>query len=157
MSKYEKIAFVLSLCVLVIILAKLVDLWAISASLLLVMLSTLLYKLHLEGKIEEMEEKEKRRENILNKITEMVERIFGVVNNIRDDFRKSTFTLEQKLISQKEEIEKKMRKDYYDLADKIIDLENRLNRMRKILGTCVSYLEEKLKAEEEIYEDFSKD
>ncbi len=155
MSFYERAAFVLSLIVLVIILAKLVDMWAVSVSILLVMLAMILYKLHFEEKINEIEEREKEKKGILNKIAQTVERMIGMIGTIRDDIRNENFDIDKKLSSQKEEIEKKMKKNYYELADKIIDLENKTNKMKKTLGAYISYLEELLKREEEVYEEFS--
>lgn len=152
MKIYERVAFALSIILLALIVARMIDLWYIASSFLILMLITLLYKLYFEKRIEELEKGGKRKEALLNKIIETVERISGVVINIRNEFREATFSLEQRILSQREEIEKKMRKDYYDLADKIIDLENRINKIKKILGTCISYLEEKIRKEEERYE-----
>jgi len=152
MSEYEKIAFVLGIILLVVIIVRMLNLIVVSSSILLLFLIVLLYKLHFDRRIDEFEKKEEKRDRILDRIVEMIERISGTVSNIRNDFRETTFSIEQRMSKQKEELEKKMRKDYYDLADKIIDLENRTNKMKKILSTTISYLEEKIRQEEEMYE-----
>jgi len=66
----------------------------------------------------------------MHQISQNLERTFSIASMHKD---KTEFRI-QKLDQKRGEMEKKIDKNYRDLARKIIELENRMNKLAKVLG-----------------------
>lgn len=145
MNLYEKIAFVLNICLLVFIIVKFINLWSMAAALLVLMIIILLYKINFDIRFDLLN----KRSSIIENISKQLENLAQTTLNIRDEFRKSVFMLEHKINAQKDDIELKMNNNYRELAKKVIELENRMNSTKKSLANYISYLEDLLKHKHE--------
>ncbi|MEM5812881.1 MAG: hypothetical protein QXL09_02465 [Candidatus Aenigmatarchaeota archaeon] len=154
MKIYEKIAFLLNLCLLVLIIVKFLNLWSIASSFLIIMIIVLLYKVDFDLKIETIEKKLMQ----LFKISEQLERIANRVLDIREELRIGLYKIEEDFNSKLEEREKsfmeklkateeKIESNYRDIAKKIIDIENRMYEIKSSLANYISYLEDLIKHE----------
>lgn len=152
MKIYEKVAFLLNLCLLVLIIVRFLNLWSIASAFLIIMIIVLLYKVDFDLKIETIEKKLVQ----LLKISEQLERIASRILDIREEIRIGLYRVEQDFNSKIEEkesafIEKirstdeKVENKYRDLAKKIIDIENRIHDIKSSLATYVSYIEDLIK------------
>ncbi|MEM5779495.1 MAG: hypothetical protein QXJ96_03715 [Candidatus Aenigmatarchaeota archaeon] len=154
MKIYEKIAFLLNLCLLVLIIVRFLNLWSIASSFLIIMIIVLLYKVDFDLKIETIEKKLVQ----LFKISEQLERIANRILDIREEIRIGLYRIEEDFNSKLEEREKifiekikaneeKLDSNYRDIAKKIIDIENRMHDIKSSLASYVSYVEDLIKHE----------
>lgn len=155
MKSYEKIAFLLNLCLLVLIIVKFLNLWSIATAFLIIMIIVLLYKVDFDLKIEAIEKKLIQ----LFKISEQIERIANRVLDIREELRIGLYRIEQDINSKLEEREKilfekirgteeRVENNYRDLAKKIIEIENRIHDIKNSLANYVAYIEDLVKHKE---------
>ena len=145
MNIYEKIALILNLWLLIFIILRLMIVWSLAASFLLVMLIILLYKINFDQKIERIENKL----SLIEKISESLEKIMDSILKIRDDFMISIFRIEKKAEKDRKEIEEEMENKYREMVKKVIEIENKMNETKKSLTGYISYIEESLKSREE--------
>lgn len=154
MKIYEKIAFLLNLCLLVIIIVKFLNLWSIASSFLIIMIIVLLYKVDFDLKIEIIEKKLAQ----IFKISEQLERVANRVLDIREEVRIGLYKIEEDFNSKLNEREKiiiekiksneeRIETNYRDIARKIIEIENRIHDIKSSLANYISYVEDLIKHE----------
>jgi hypothetical protein len=144
MNIYEKFALILNLCLLIFIILRLMIIWSLAFSFLLVMLIISLYKISFDQKIEKIENKL----YIIEKISNGLENIMESILKLRDDFMISVFRIEKKVENNRKEIEEEIENRHREMAKKVIEIENKMNEIKKSLAGYISYVEDSLKSDE---------
>jgi len=150
MNSYEKTAFALNIILLVIIIAKLMAFWAVSSVMLIIVLIILLHKMNFDNAVEDVKEDLKKRNSAIDNTINQVDSVSKSILRIRNDLRKILFSLEQRLEAQRINNEIEMKRNYRELAGKIIDIENRMNSEKKMLTNYISHIEENMREKSEL-------
>jgi hypothetical protein len=67
---------------------------------------------------------------------------------LRDDFMISVFRIEKKVENNRKEIEEEIENRHREMAKKVIEIENKMNEIKKSLAGYISYVEDSLKSDE---------
>ena len=148
----DKLLLILFVAALALIVLGLFDFWLISIIFMLLLIISLMLKMSADEKIEKIE---KNRSRLVTLVTDRLDGISGGIDNVRNDFNKSVFALENRVSEVKHSYETEMEENYRELAKKIFDVENKLNVVKKTLGAAYGSIDERLqrlekKPEEEI-------
>jgi len=145
---YEKIAFAANVCLLILIMARLLDLWPVALALLLLLIIILLHKINFEEKIEKIEKKQQEKnqnvDTALKRIDEMAESLI----EMKVEGSREIMAYEQRIDIHQKEFDQKLEDGFDMLAKKILQLENRLNQAKRTLAAYICYLEQKMEAGE---------
>jgi hypothetical protein len=146
-SNYEKVSFLLIVTILIIILVNFLNEVALATIFLLTLLIIIIHKIHLEERIDKLIERGEEQHKRLEYISQVTDSILKSIEDFKREIWKSFFVIENKIETQRDDFEIKLYKQYRELAAKIIDIENKLNKTRKDLAMYVSYIEEKIEAD----------
>jgi len=130
-NAYESAAFLLTVAVLVIILLRFANETALSAVFLLMLLILTLHKAGLNERMDKLEESREKYAREAERISQAIDSIFRSVEKLREEMWKGFFAVENRMEAQRNDFETKLRVQYRELAAKIIELENKLNKTKK--------------------------
>jgi len=130
-NAYESAAFLLTVAVLVIILLRFANETALSAVFLLMLLILTLHKAGLNERMDKLEESREKYAREAERISQAIDSIFRSVEKLREEMWKGFFAVENRMESQRNDFETKLHVQYRELAAKIIELENKLNKTKK--------------------------
>ena len=138
---YDKIVLLLYLITLFTIVVALPQ-WEIAIVMLLVLIVVLFQKISVEEKIEEVD---KKRGEIIDTVTERLDIFSRKTEHMRQNMNKSMFVVQNRILDIKNSHNTEIESHYRELARKIFDVENKLNAVKKTLGSAVGSLDERVK------------
>jgi len=133
---------ILYIIVLAMILIELFEFWGLAIVLMLFLLITLVQKMSVENKIEASD---RARKNLIDLITEKLDRLSSRIGEIGYNLDKHVFALENRIDEVRHFYEVEMDRNYRELARKIFELENRLNDIKKTVGAAFGSLDERVR------------
>lgn len=133
----DMLLFPIYLVVLGMIVYFLGNLWELSVILMLILSITVIHKIFADRDMNEMR---KNREKVINVVTEKLDIFSSAVDRIRQDISGHYKTFEEKTSN--------LERNYTNLTERVIDIENRVHEVRKTLGAAVGSLEERIREEE---------
>jgi len=140
METYEIITIILNVFVLILVLLSRSQ-WLLSIAILVVLIIIIVQKMWLGSKLDETRKNQKDIIDIMgNRLSDFSNRI----NDIKSKFEKEMFVLNTKLDFEKRDWERYVDATYRDLARKILDVENNLNKIKRTLGAGLGTAEERL-------------
>jgi biopolymer transport protein ExbB/TolQ len=137
---------ILYVLALVGIVYLLTSAWQVAVVLFITLLVTLLLKLRTDKiAIKEVE----KREKLINTVSEKLEKFSDKFIAFSDEFKKNVAGLENKLdkkfMGEQKVREIEMDKMYRELAKKILEIENKTDKLRRNLGAGLGAMEDRMK------------
>ena len=139
---YDKVLLMLYVIVIVIVFLELHELWGIAAIVLLFLVIFLVQKINIEDKLGKYS---KKREEILDNIMNRIELFSKNLDELKYNLNKHLFAVETRIDELRHDHEIEIEKNYRELAKKIFEIENRLNGVKKTLGSALGSLDERLR------------
>ncbi len=140
METYERITIILNIIVLALVLLAR-SAWLLSIAILMVLIIIIVQKLWLGSKLDETR---KNQKDLIEIMSNRLSNFSNRLADIKGDFEKQVFVLNTKLDFEKRDWERYMDTNYRDLARKILDVENNLNKVKRTLGAGLGTAEERL-------------
>lgn len=146
MNSYDKILLGIYGITLAAVIVLLIDLWALAALFVLVLIISLTQKIYLEEKID----KEIRNRNqTITMILQRLEVFLSRMEELKGEIGKGFYTVENRLAETRSEHQKDIDMNYRELARKIFEVENHLNAAKKTFSAALGVMDERLGAHEE--------
>lgn len=115
--------------------------WLFSIAILMVLIIIIVQKVWLGSKLDETRKNQKDLIEIMgNRLSNFSNRL----TDIKGDFEKQMFVLNTKLDFERRDWERYMDTNYRELARKILDVENNLNKVKRTLGAGLGTAEERI-------------
>jgi hypothetical protein len=149
MNIYEKVAFAANIILIAIVLARLLEVWAISIPIMLILVIILLHKINSDNKFREIEELEDKRKKTIDTALVSIDELSERIIEAKVELRKEILEAENRMASQKTDLEAVAEKSYRELVGRIVMMENRLNQAKKNLASYIWYLEKKMEMRRE--------
>ncbi|MBI4015085.1 MAG: hypothetical protein HY365_03985 [Candidatus Aenigmarchaeota archaeon] len=143
---YDNTLLALYAAALVATVIVLSGLWALAGLFILVLMISLLQKLHLENRIDE---EAAGRKKSMERVLEGVDAIAKRIEDARYDISKSFFAIESRVGEARSDSLNEIDMNYRDLARKIAELEARLDTAKRTYSAALASFDERIQAAEE--------
>lgn len=130
MDSNEVVIFLLYIVAIVLSL-YMFQTWAFGTAILVILLIILSLKVYSDKKIQRLDES---RKMLIDKVSENLEKFSSSLGSMANDIGKSFYAIERKIEEEKIITETKLERNYNDIARKVIELENRINEVKRWLG-----------------------
>jgi len=137
MDRYEYMFIILSLIAIAIVLAQLINTWAIAITFLILLLIVVLQRTEvrkgfiafqkiLDSFTEEQKKKSEENESKINEIKNRLEEFLAKIDVMKEDLRKDIFAIENRVIWERNESKTELEGVYTELTRKLLDIEKRI-------------------------------
>ncbi len=141
MDKFEKFFAIIFTITALLIIFTLSSYFTLAITLLLILVAILVQKFHNDEMFSINEKKNKIVEKLLYRLAIIQKSVSEISFSIKSMNRDAI----EKIEELRHDYQVEMEKQYRDLARKMIDLENKLNNIKKNLGIAYSSIDERLR------------
>ena len=142
----DKLLLTLYVITLAIILVELFQFWGLAITMLLLLMITVVQKIIFERGMLALTNK---KNSMIDLITKRLDAFSGNIETVKNDLNRHMAVIDDRITESKHQNEVELEKHYREFARKIIDIENKLNSVKKTLGAAFGSLDERLKYVEE--------
>ncbi|MEM7819548.1 MAG: hypothetical protein QXD48_01830 [Candidatus Aenigmatarchaeota archaeon] len=133
--------------VLVLIILEFSSIWSLSIVLMIMLVISLVQKIYFDNSFESLT---KGKDKLIEMITNRLDMFLNSIENIKIIIDKNVSDTQNKLEEIKNYNKEELEKKYDELVKKIIDVENKLNIVKRTLGAAYSAVDERLNTIENI-------
>ena len=141
MRYFDVLLVILYLIALIVIIVEFSGLWALASVLLLVLIISSLQKSYFEDVIKRVR---KEKDDILNRISEKLDVFSNGIDIVRKEMEENSSYVETRLNVLQDNYSNDMEKTYRDMTRKVIDIENKLNSIKRTLAAAYGAIDERM-------------
>ena len=144
--KYDGVLIALYVLALIVVLKEFFNTIGLTIVVVLLILMMVVQKIGLEKMIKAVE---KEKDNKLGEIVSKVDEISRKVDNFKEDANRQVVFVDNKVADLRHFMEVEMQNVHSQLSRQVLELEDKLNEIKRTMSSAVGSLDERIRVEEE--------
>ena len=144
--KYDGVLIALYVLALIVVLKEFFNTIGLTIVVVLLILMMVVQKIGLEKMIKAAE---KEKDNKLGEIVSKVDEISRKVDNFKEDANRQVVFVDNKVADLRHFMEVEMQNVHSQLSRQVLELEDKLNEIKRTMSSAVGSLDERIRVEEE--------
>ena len=143
--KYDGVLIALYVLALIVVLKEFFNTIGLTIVVVLLILMMVVQKIGLEKMIKAVE---KEKDNKLGEIVSKVDEISRKVDNFKEDANRQVVFVDNKVADLRHFMEVEMQNVHSQLSRQVLELEDKLNEIKRTMSSAVGSLDERIRVEE---------